>query len=77
LAGSTELLGSLNSAITRALEESLAEIAEPLIEEALRKTELKLRAAIGGIAAQVVQHLSYERMGADLRITVHFPKETK
>lgn len=58
----------LNSAVTTAINEQLGAV----IEEAKANVETRVRGAVGSIAAKILSQFSYERMGTDLLIRVHF-----
>lgn len=59
----------------QAIAEKIEELSRPLIDKAMQDLERQVRSHIGGLSAQIVSQLSYERMGTDLRITVHFPEK--
>lgn len=63
---------ALTQGIADAIRDAVKNVSEPIIAEAMAKIERDLRERVGGIAARVVGQLSYERFGADLRITVKF-----
>lgn len=60
--------------LSRAISDGIrAEVERIVEEEAAKASEVvvkRVRAAIGGIAAQVASHLTMERMGTDLIIRV-------
>lgn len=63
------------AALQRAIEQKIHDAASPIIAEACGKLERSVREQVAGIAATIVRQMSFERLGSDLRITVHFPKE--
>lgn len=61
--------------ITAHLQQSLAGIAEPLIQDALRKFEAQARDAIARTVMTTIEAgYSIERRGLDIHITVRLPR---
>jgi len=63
----------LIEAIEREAKRITNEVVTSVVDAAIVTIEEKVRNSMGGIAATVVNKLSFERFGTDLRITVHFP----
>lgn len=59
----------LDAMVARMLEE----IAAPIIADAVKQVESRLRERIGGITGEISRRMMLERFGEDLRITIKFP----
>ncbi len=50
-------------------------IADEEAKSAAANIERRVRAKVAGIAAQIVENISFSRFGTDLQITIRFPKD--
>lgn len=64
----------LGQLLKGAVEIKIQEIIDEEIAATCKRVETKVRDSIGGIAARVLEHFSFERMGQDLVIRVKFEK---
>lgn len=68
---------SLQAAVAKAIEEETRRIIEQEAKKAAIEVEMRVRGMIGQIATKLTSHISFERFGQDLRITVRLPDRDK
>jgi len=66
---------ALLSDLKKVLEQRIKDLKERIVKEAVAGFEKELREIVGRVTLDLSSYYSVERLGGDLRITVHIQKD--